>query len=97
MILIGSLQRWRKSDLLRFTGKAVNCIVPEDFLIDAKIAAMLCSVSRPMFYKLNQEGMAPLPIVEGRLLRWSFQDIEAWIETGCPAQNNPRAIKGERK
>lgn len=84
MILIGSLQRWKKQDLLRLTGKPSDYTIAEDFLIDAKIAAMLCSVSRPMFYKLNHEGMVPEPLLDGRTLRWSVQDIGVWIEAGCP-------------
>lgn len=94
MILISSLQRWKRQDLLRLTGKPISYTIVEDFLIDAKIAAILCSVSRPMFYKLNQLGMVPEPILAGRTLRWSIQDIVEWIEAGCP---NYVAIKGKCK
>lgn len=83
MIQIGALHRWKKKDLLRFTAKPVNYIVGEDFLIDVKTAAMLCAVSRPMFYKLNQSGVTPDPILDGRTLRWSYHEIEEWIEGGC--------------
>lgn len=90
MIEIGSLQRWMKKDLLRFTGKAFSYTVGEDFLIDTKTAAMLCAVSRPMFYKMNRLDMTPKPILDGRTLRWSCQEIVDWIEKGCPNRNAKR-------
>lgn len=84
MIQIGTLQRWKKKDLLRFTGKAFRCTVADDFLIDTKAAAVLCAISRPMFYKMNQTGVTPKAIFDGRTLRWSCQEIVDWIEAGCP-------------
>lgn len=90
MVQIGSLQRWMKKDLLRFTGKAFSHRVAEDFLIDAKAAAKLCAVSRPMFYKLNSQGIVPEPIFDGRTLRWSCQEIVDWIVAGCPNSGEKR-------
>ncbi len=84
MIQLGSLQRWRKKDLLRFIGKAFRCAVEEDFLIDANAAAILCAVSRQMFYKMSRSGVTPATVLTGRALRWSCQEIVDWIEAGCP-------------
>ncbi len=84
-VTVGTLRTWRRADLLRFTGKAqARSQYPDDVLIDSKIVAHLCSVSRSMVYKLNDQGLMPKPIKNGRTLRWSFQVIEEWVEAGCP-------------
>ena len=86
-ITIGTMQMWRRKDLLRLTG-AKNALPQkaEDVLIDAQTIASLCSISRSMVYKLNDLGMMPKPILDGRTLRWSMEVIEEWIDAGCPKQ-----------
>lgn len=90
-ILLGSLQRWKRHDILRIAGKKIAPLpVPEDVLVDAKTISKLCSISRPLFYKLNQLGVTPEPILDGRTLRWSFHEIVEWIEEGCPQLKTKR-------
>ena len=82
-IELGSLQRWNRWSLLRIAGKKGEEGIYPDVLVDAKIGAVLCSVSKPMFYKLNKLGVTTKPIMTGRTLRWSLLELFDWIEHGC--------------
>ncbi len=95
MIQLGSLQRWRKKDLLRFTGTAFHYTIVEDFLIDTEAAAILCAVSRSMFYKMNQLGATPKAVSDGRTLRWNCRETADWIEAGCPNYGK-KSRRGEK-
>lgn len=94
-IMIGSLHMWRRKDLLRFIGKSCDSPPAEDILIDAQAVAALCSISRSMVYKLNDQHMIPEPLQDGRILRWSVQAIEEWVEAGCPERGKRRNRKGQ--
>ena len=83
-IMLGSLYMWRKKDLLRFIGKQGDPQAIKDILIDTQEIATLCSISRSMVYKLNEQRLMPEPLMDGRTLRWSFEAIVEWIEAGCP-------------
>ena len=97
-IPIGTLQMWRRKDLLRFTGKRdVPTQFPEDVLIDVQMVAALCSISRSMVYKMNEMQALPEPLMYGRTLRWSYQAIEEWIEAGCPKRNKAKGKAGRKK
>ncbi len=82
-VTVGSLNLWRREDLLRITGRPARQNTPEDILIDARTVAELCSVSRSLVYKLNVLGMMPVPVLHGRTLRWSLREIVTWVEGGC--------------
>lgn len=92
-IMLGSLYMWRKKDLLRFIGKPGDPQSTRDILIDTQEIATLCSISRSMVYKLNEQHAMPEPLMDGRTLRWSYQVIEEWIEAGCPKQQKKRIRK----
>lgn len=96
-ITIGSLCMWKREDLLRFMGKPCNrSQALDDILIDAQKVAAICSVSRSMVYKMNEQGILPEPIMDGRTLRWSFQIIEEWIGNGCPPRRKVVRRKGRK-
>jgi len=96
-IPIGTLQMWRRKDLLRFTGKRdVSTQFPEDIVIDVQMVAALCSISKSMVYKMNEMRALPEPLMYGRSIRWSYQAIEEWIENGCPPRR-PHSRKKPRK
>jgi predicted DNA-binding transcriptional regulator AlpA len=95
-VTVGTLNMWRRNDLLRFSGKhRSGRLFPEDVLVDARKVAELCSVSRGMVYKLNVLGMMPEPILDGRTLRWSIQEIEEWVNAGCPERGEKNQRKGK--
>ena len=84
---------WRKSDLLRFTGKSCEPEPARDILIDAQEIATLCAISRSMVYKLNEQYAMPKPILDGRTMRWSFHAIQEWIDAGCTKPKTKRRQK----
>ncbi len=83
-IMVGSLNMWRRRDLLRIIGASDDPQTPEDILINARTVAELCSVSRSLVYKLNSLGMMPASVLHGRTLRWNLREIMEWVEVGCP-------------
>ncbi len=91
-IMVGSLNMWRREDLLRIIGTPCDSQTPEDILIDALTVAELCSVSRSLVYKLNSLGMMPASVLHGRTLRWNLRESGEWVEAGCKCRG-----KGIRK
>ncbi len=85
-VAVGSLKMWRRKDLSRLTGKPCDQQPgsAEDILIDVVEIGALCSISRSLVYKLNDLEMMPEPILDGRTLRWSLQEIREWVDMGCP-------------
>ena len=96
VVELGSLHRWNRWSLLRLAGKKGEEAIYPDILVDAKIGAVLCSVSRPMFYKLNKLGVTPKPIMTGRTLRWSLLELYDWIEHGCPPRRKQARKQGRK-
>jgi excisionase family DNA binding protein len=74
-------------------------------LVDALGAARLLCCSRRHVEDMNREGLLPVPVRLGRLLRWSRSELAAWIEAGAPpriewerkkaAGSSPQAVKRE--
>ena len=89
-VILGTLHMWRKRDLLRLTGKSIKPEPARDILIDAQEIATLCAISRSMVYKLNEQDAIPLPIMDGRTMRWSYQAIVEWIDAGCTRRKRRR-------
>ncbi len=83
-VMVGSLNMWRRKDILRLIGKPCDTEPPEDILINALMVAELCSISRALVYKLNKLGMMPASVLHGRTLRWDWREIGEWVEAGCP-------------
>lgn len=54
-------------------------------LVDAAgVASVLC-ISRTSLFGLLASGRLPLPVLRvGRLVRWSVDQLRAWIGAGCP-------------
>lgn len=94
-IMLGSLFMWRKKDLLRFIGKSGDPQSVKDILIDTQEIAILCSISRSMVYKLNEQRAMPQPLMDGRTLRWSYEAIVEWIDEGCPPRR--KQIRKKRR
>ena len=62
-------------------------------LSDAECAA-LCGVGRRTWRQYQAAGKVPPPIKLGGLTRWKRDDIELWIEWGCPSLERFLEIKG---
>jgi predicted DNA-binding transcriptional regulator AlpA len=53
-------------------------------LLDVRKVAEMLSCSERTVWRWRDEKLMPEPIVIGRVVRWSFRTIMAWIEAGCP-------------
>ena len=62
---------------------------PEDkgLLIDNREAAKLLKVSERTLWRMWNEGKMPQPIHVGRAVRWSYEELKAWVDAGCPTRN----------
>ena len=57
---------------------------PGSLLIDIKGLASCLERSVSSIERDDREGRIPAPIKIGRHKRWRMQEIEAWINEGCP-------------
>lgn len=59
---------------------------PEDkgLLIDMKAAAKLLDLSERTVWGMANSGRMPKPIKIGRAVRWSHEELRAWVNAGCP-------------
>jgi excisionase family DNA binding protein len=77
--------RLRASQHALFAGQKP----PEDqgLLIDTREACKLLKVSaRTLWAKWNSHEM-PAPIRIGRAVRWSYEELRAWVNAGGPPQS----------
>jgi predicted DNA-binding transcriptional regulator AlpA len=72
------------------TANEKPAILPE--LLTADEAARFCGMSRASWDRLRSFRMTPAPVKPGEgvfeLIRWSRRALQAWIDEGCPNQNN---------
>jgi excisionase family DNA binding protein len=61
---------------------------PEDMglLIDSRKAAKLLNVSERKLWEMWNSGKMPKPARIGRVVRWSYEELRAWVAAGCPVQ-----------
>ena len=64
-------------------------------LVDAADAAALCGVSRATWFSMQSCGAIPAAVLRrGRVVRWSYAEIVAWIAAGCPARDRWAVLNG---
>jgi len=77
--------------------RASNWMAETDFnrqlLLTADEAASLCRTSTRTWRSWDAGGKIPLPIRIGRAKLWRREELEAWIDAGCPE----RALWHSRK
>lgn len=78
--------RLRASQNANFMGQKP----PEDkgLLIDSRRAAKLLGISERTLWGMWNEGMMPKPIRIGRVVRFSYEELQAWVNAGGPPQEN---------
>lgn len=69
----------------------------EPILVDANDAAAMLGVSRAHFYRMRAAGQVPLPVRLGKAVRWRVEELQEWVDAGCPGRSKWEAIKAERK
>ena len=53
-------------------------------LVDSKEVSKLLKVSSRTIWSMLATGRMLKPIRIGRSVRWSYDEIKAWVEAGCP-------------
>jgi len=66
-------------------------------LCDAKTFGLRLSVSKRQIFRLNSSGKIPAPIRIGGAVRWSEQEISAWLAAGAPDRAIWEASQGVTK
>ena len=59
-------------------------------LIDTKQAAKLLKVSERTLWGMWNSREMPKPIRIGRAVRWSYDELKAWVAAGCPLREKWR-------
>lgn len=53
-------------------------------LVDTKEAAAMLKVCEKTLWNLHTTGRMPKPIRIGGAVRWSYDELRAWVAAGCP-------------
>ena len=56
----------------------------ERLLIPAEKVAELLGISKRTLWRLLSAGRLPEPIRLGSVVRWKRDELQEWIEEGCP-------------
>ena len=65
-------------------------------LLTARDAAQLCGVSQRTWRSWDAGGRVPRAVEIGRSKFWRRQELEQWIQLGCPAREVWQSIYGEK-
>lgn len=57
---------------------------PSVELLDVKQVGQMLGCSARHVYRLCDAGRMPRPVHLGALVRWRRQELDAWLEAGCP-------------
>ena len=58
----------------------------ESLLLDAAEAARLLGICRAGVYRAVSSGRMPGPVRIGRRTLWRRDELEDWVNAGCPAR-----------
>ena len=57
-------------------------------LVDTREAVRLLGVSAKTIYTMEKNGQMPKALRIGKAVRWSYEELKAWIAKGCPSLND---------
>ena len=66
---------------------------PEQLLLSAKELAETLSISERQVWRRDACGALPCGISIGKLKRWRYEEIRAWVDKGCPGREEWQRIK----
>ena len=68
----------------------MKSVVTEEMkkLLAGRDAALVCGVTPRLWRLWNKMGYTPMPVKIGKLLFWKHQELDAWIEAGCPRRED---------
>ena len=64
--------------------------------LSAREVAKLLNVSQRHVWALNASGRMPRPVHLGRAVRWNRSELEAWLDSGCPARDAWELLKASQ-
>ena len=67
----------------------------QPLLIGRLDAARLMGVSHRTWDRLADSGKTPAPLRLGSRPMWRFDDLQSWIEAGCPDRRTWEALKAQ--
>ncbi len=62
-------------------------------LLTAKAVGEMLSLSKRQIFRLNSSGKIPAPVRIGGAVRWSTEEISAWLAAGAPDRKTFEAMK----
>lgn len=65
---------------------------PQPLLIHSRDAAKLLGISERTLWGMSHTEETPSPIRIGRNVRWSIEELRAWIRNGCPPRRRWNTI-----
>ncbi|QQE12726.1 helix-turn-helix domain-containing protein [Planctomycetota bacterium] len=66
----------------------------EKLLWTVKDLAISLGVSQSHIYRMKNKGLLPKPSRIGGVVRWSVQEVKAWIDAGTPNMLRWNEMKG---
>jgi len=63
-------------------------------LLTAKAVGEILSLSKRQIFRLNSCGKIPAPVRIGGAVRWSAEEISAWLVAGAPDRRTWEGMKG---
>lgn len=71
----------------------MNSTQTTDKLLTAQAVGEMLSLSKRQIFRLNSSGKIPAPIRIGGAVRWSAQEISAWLAACAPDRRTWEAMK----
>jgi prophage regulatory protein len=63
-------------------------------LLSAKMLGQRLSLSKRTIFRLNSSGRIPAPVRIGGAVRWSAEEISAWLAASAPDRRTWEQMKG---
>lgn len=73
---------------------APNLTESDRLVLPAEDVAKLLDISERHVWALNANGRLPRPIRFGRSVRWSLEELRAWLAAGAPKRSEWEAMRG---
>ncbi len=71
----------------------MNSTQTTEKLLTAKAVGEMLSLSKRQIFRLNSSGKIPAPIRIGGAVRWSAEEISAWLAAGAKDRRTWEAMK----
>ena len=65
-------------------------------LLNVKEVSEMLGISERTIYRLADAGDMPQPVKLGAAVRWRRQELETWVDEGCPKGESGRRSKKSR-